>query len=144
MSAMDNHENSLFSRISNSFGRQTFLSLIDAKLESVARGRVEVSCESSRDLLQQHGLLHAGVTTTLADVACGYAALTCMPEGAEVLSVEFKVNFMRPATAKKIVAVGQVLKAGKTLVVAEATVTGEDGTLIAKMMSTMITIKGNE
>lgn len=142
MSAANNSKSSLFLRISNSFARQTFLAYIGARLEQVEPGRVEISCQSGENLLQQHGLLHAGVTTTLADVACGYAALTCMPEDSEVLSVELKINFMRPATAKKVIATGQVLKAGKTLVIAEAAVTGEDGTLIAKMLSTMITAKG--
>lgn len=134
--------NNLYDRIQKSFERQTFLSLIGAKLERVESGKTVVSCQRRKDLLQQQGLLHGGIVTTLADVACGYAALTCMPQDSEVLTVEFKINLMRPATASKIIATGQVLKAGKTLVTVESVVTGGDGTLIAKMLATMIVAKG--
>lgn len=131
----------LYDSVRKSFENQAFLTLIGAKLEHVEPGTVTVSCRSRPDLLQQQGLLHGGVITALADVACGYAALTCMPEGPEVLTVELKINLMRPATAPNIIAAGQVLKAGKTLVIAESTVSSEDGTFIAKMLSTMIAAK---
>lgn len=80
------------------------------------------------------------MVTSLADVACGYAALTTMPVDSEVLTVEFKINLARPAISNKIVATGQVVKTGKTLVIAEAIVTDENGgNIIAKMLATMIT-----
>lgn len=137
-------EQELFNRVAHSFEKQNFLTLIGAKLESVVPQKVTISCESKTSLHQQQGLLHGGIITSLADVACGYAALTTMPESAEVLTVELKINLMRPAAAKRVIATGQVLKAGRTLVVAEATVTGDDGTLIAKMLSTMIAVKGEQ
>lgn len=130
----------LYERVRRSFYQQSFLALIGATLESVQPGNVVVACQARDDLLQQQGLLHAGVVTTLADVACGYAALTCMPEESDVLSVELKINLLRPALAPKIVAAGQVLKAGKTLVVTEAAVTDEHGTLLAKVISTMMRV----
>ena len=127
----------LYERIFKSFEKQSFLSLIGAKIETVEKGKVSISCESKDTLLQQQGLLHGGVITALADVAGGYAALTTMPENAEVLTVELKINLMRPATTKKVIAIGEVIKAGKTLVVVEATVTDEANKILAKMMSTM-------
>lgn len=131
----------LYDSVRKSFENQAFLTLIGAKLEHVEPGTVTVSCRNRPDLLQQQGLLHGGVITALADVACGYAALICMPEGSEVLTVELKINLMRPAAAPNILAAGQVLKAEKTLVIAESTVSSEDGTFIAKMLSTMIAAK---
>jgi uncharacterized protein (TIGR00369 family) len=106
---MDRHE-TVFSRIAHSFEKQAFLSLIGAELELVEPGKVVISCKRKDCLTQQQGLLHGGVVTSLADVSCGYAALSVMPEESEVLTVEFKINLIRPAAAKKIIATGQVIK----------------------------------
>lgn len=131
----------LYNRISHSFNKQNFLTLIGAELEHVEAGKVVISCKHKDVLTQQHGLLHGGVIASLADVACGYAALTSMPEDCEVLSVEFKINIVRPASSSKLIASGQVIKTGRTLVVAEASVTDENGDIIAKMLATMIAAK---
>ena len=128
-----------FERISSSFHKQNFLTLIGATLEAAEPGRVVVSCERREDLTQQQGFLHGGVVTTLADIACGYTALTVIPEGQEVLSVEFKINLLRAVTGSKIVAEGSVVKAGRQLVVTEAEVRDADsGKVVAKMLATMI------
>ncbi|WP_368488013.1 PaaI family thioesterase [Clostridium sp. BJN0013] len=135
-----NSNKRLYDRINNSFKKQNFLSLIGAELEHVEDGKVIITCKRKDTLTQQQGLLHGGVVTSLADVACGYAALTTMPVDSEVLTVEFKINLIRPASSNKIVATGQVVKTGKTLVIAEAVVTDENGeNIIAKMLATMIT-----
>ena len=131
--------NTVYERIDASFSRQAFLALIGAKLELAEKGSVTISCRGKDTLTQQQGFLHGGVVTTLADVSCGYAALTVMPEDAEVLSVEFKINFLRPASVETIVATGEVMKVGRTLVIAESTVTdANNGAVIAKMLATMI------
>mgnify|MGYP002407265192 CR=1 FL=1 len=127
----------IYERVSKSFEKQSFLSLIGAKIEHIEKGKVAISCERKDTLLQQQGLLHGGVITTLADVAGGCAALTTMPENVEVLTVELKINLMRPAISNKVIAVGEVIKAGKTLVIVEATVTDKDNKILAKMISTM-------
>jgi uncharacterized protein (TIGR00369 family) len=126
-------------RIRASFDKQAFLALIGAKLEYVENGKVVISCKHKETLTQQQGLLHGGVVTSLADVSCGYAALTTMPDDSEVLTVEFKINLIRPATANKIIATGEVIKSGRTLVICESTVTaGSRETIIAKMLATMV------
>lgn len=72
-------------------------------------------------------------------MTCGYTALTMMPEGYEVLTAEFKVNLLRPVLAEEIIATGQVVKAGRTLIITEAEVRdADDGKLIAKMLGTMV------
>jgi uncharacterized protein (TIGR00369 family) len=125
-------------RIEENFSKQAFMKTLGAKIISVEEGKVVISCERKKALTQQHGFFHAGVLTSLVDSACGYAALTMMPDDADVLSVEFKVNLLRPAIADKIIATGTVLKNGRTLVVCEGIVTDEaEETIYAKMIGTM-------
>jgi uncharacterized protein (TIGR00369 family) len=93
------------------------------------------------DLTQQHGFLHAGTIAALADSACGYAALTLMPVGADVLSIEFKVNMLSPAKGDAIVARGEVIRAGRTIMVCRADVyalSGLEEKLVAAMQGTMM------
>lgn len=126
-------------RIRNSFKRQQFLTLLGAELESVEPGSVSISCLRRPELTQQQGFLHGGVVTAIADVTCGYTALTVIPEGSEVLTVEFKINLLRPVVGEKILAKGSVVKAGKSLVITEAEVLdAESKKTVAKMLATMI------
>ena len=126
-------------RVRESFEKQQFMKYINAQLQSIEEGKVTIVCPYHPDLTQQHGFFHAGVMTSLVDVACGYAAYSMMPEGSSVLTVEFKTNFIRPANADKIVATGEVIKAGKTLTICEGQATDETGEKIfAKMMATMM------
>src|SRR5215216_1090936 len=108
--------------INLSFAKQTIMGLIGAELARVEPGIVEISLPYRADLAQQHGYLHAGIVTTIADSACGYAAYSLMPPNSEVLSVEFKVNLLRPAKGQAFSAVAEVVKAGKTLTVVRADV----------------------
>ncbi len=129
-------------KIIDNFAKQSFMNTLGAEIVRIEEGKVVIACEKKEGLTQQHGFFHAGVLTSIADSACGYAALTVMPEDADVLSVEFKINLLRPATADKIVATGTVLKSGRTLVVCEGIVTDESEEMVfAKMIGTMIVRK---
>jgi len=139
-------KNPLFAtQVRNSFERQTAMSSIGAELLIVEPGKVEIALPYRSDLTQLHGYLHAGIITTIADTACGYAAYTLMPAGSEVLSVEFKVNLLRPAKGERFVAVANVLKPGRTLTVVRADVFGisesDERELIATMLATMICLQ---
>lgn len=117
------------------------MQLIGATLGRVEPGAVDIMLPFREDLTQQHGYIHAGIITTVADSACGYAAYTLMPADSEVLSVEFKVNLLRPAGGEIFLAEARVLKAGKTLTVTRCDVygkTGEESKLVATMLATMI------
>ena len=134
-------------RIRRSFDRQGFMRTVGAALESVEPGTVTITCAFENGLTQQHGLLHGGLLATLLDVACGYAALSVMPADREVLTVEFKINFLKPAKADTLAATGQVLRAGKTIIASESEVyaMGADGpVLVAKCMSTLAVIPQRE
>lgn len=117
------------------------MTTLGATLVSVEPGKVTIECALNAGLTQQNGYFHAGVLTSIVDSACGYAALTMMPEEKEVLSVEFKINFLKPANTSRIIAIGSVLQSGKTLTVCEGHVYDETKTkLLAKMTATMIAI----
>jgi len=126
-----------------SFAGQAVMQLIGAELSRVEPGVVEITLPYRNDLTQQHGYLHAGVVTTIADSACGYAAYSLMPAGSEVLSVEFKVNLLRPAKGASFLARATVIKGGRTLSVVRADVYRLSGNeeLIATMQGTMICVR---
>ncbi len=104
-------------RIRDSFARQTVMTTVGASITRVEPGEVDIELPFRSDLIQQHGFYHAGVVTMIVDTACGYAALTRMPASAAVLTVEYKVNFLSPASGEKLIARGRVLKPGRTLTV---------------------------
>src|SRR5215470_6152828 len=128
--------------VRESFTEQRVMSLIGAELSTIAAGVVEISLPFRSDLTQQDGFLHAGIITTIADSAAGYAAYTMMPAGSRVLSVEFKVNLMRPARGETFVARAEVVKPGRTLSVVRADVfaISADGKkeMVATMQGTMM------
>jgi uncharacterized protein (TIGR00369 family) len=127
--------------VRENFGRQRAMRLIGASLGRVEPGAVEILLPYREDLTQQHGYIHAGIITTVADSACGYAAYTLMPAGSNVLSVEFKVNLLRPAAGEVFAAEAQVIKAGGTLTVTKCDVYGrsaDQSNLVATMLATMI------
>jgi uncharacterized protein (TIGR00369 family) len=138
--------NPLFAEnIKQSFDQQSIMRLIGAKLNRLEPGVVEITLPYRADLTQQHGYLHAGIVTSLADSASGYAAYSLMPANSEVLSVEFKVNLLRPAQGKSFLAHAEVLKAGRTLTVARADVFGitdsGERELVAIMLATLICLR---
>jgi len=106
-------------KVRDSFARQRVMSLIGARLASVAPGRVTIELPFREDLTQQHGFVHAGVTTTIADSAGGYSAYSLMPPESAILTVEFKVNLLAPAEGERFVATGRCVKPGKRLFVCE-------------------------
>ena len=128
-------------RIRESFARQGFMRTLGAVLASVEPGIVTITCGFADSLTQQHGLFHGGVVASLVDVACGYAALSVMPDDREVLTVEFKVHFLKPAKTDRLIAVGQVIQAGRTLTVCEGSVFDATRTrLLARMTATMMAV----
>lgn len=129
-------------QVRESLGRQSFLRLLGAEATVVEPGHVVLELPFRDDLCQQNGFLHAGVLTSVADSACGYAALTLMPVGSDVLSVEFKVNLLAPGQGDRFRAEARVVRSGRTLTVCQADVVavtdGEPEVAVALMQATMI------
>jgi uncharacterized protein (TIGR00369 family) len=132
-------------RVRRSFAKQRVMETIGASLESVEPGLVTIAMPPSAALAQQHGYLHAGIVATIADSACGYAALSLMPDDAAVLSIEFKANMLAPADGERFIARGRVIKPGRTIMVCDATVHAvRNGSekLVATMTGTMMVVQG--
>jgi uncharacterized protein (TIGR00369 family) len=132
-------------RVGESFGKQQVMGLIGATLARVAPGEVEIELGFRTDLTQQNGFLHAGIISTILDSACGYAAYTLLPAGVGILTVEYKINLLAPASGARFRARGRVERAGRTLSVCTGDVValqeeGQERT-IAVMLSTLMAIR---
>ncbi len=134
-------------RVRESFARQRFMATLGATLERVEPGEVTIALPFDASLAQQHGYLHAGVVTAVIDSACGYAALSLMEPGVGVMSAEFKVNLLAPAAGTRFVAVGRVVKAGRTLTVCQGelrAVQDHGEVLVAVLQGTMMAVRGRD
>ncbi|CAM3611548.1 PaaI family thioesterase [Polaromonas hydrogenivorans] len=116
----------LFQRIEASFLRQGLMRHLGARLVRVEPGLCEVALPYSERINQQQGGFHGGAMGALADIAGGYAAMTQVPEGAEVTTVEYKINFLAGFKGGELRAVGRVTRAGKRIIVTTAEVTHLD------------------
>jgi uncharacterized protein (TIGR00369 family) len=132
-------------KVRASFGMQKVMGLIGATLARIAPGEVEIELGYRPDLTQQNGFLHAGIVSTILDSACGYAAYTLLPAGVGVLTVEYKINLLAPASGSRFRASGRIERAGRTLTVCTGEVVAlqENGheRTIAVMLSTLMAIR---
>lgn len=131
------------SRIRTSFDKQEVMKTIGAKLVKIMPGEVHIEFPFSGSLTQQHGYIHAGIITSVVDSACGYAAYTLMPAESEVLTIEYKVNFLSPAKGERFRGVGKVVRSGRNITVCSGDVISVDKgkeKVVATMLGTMICV----
>jgi uncharacterized protein (TIGR00369 family) len=134
-------------RTARSFAKQGLMETIGAELLRVEPGAVDIALPVTAKVSQQHGFVHAGAVSAIADSACGYAAMTLMPASAGVLTAEFKINLIAPAAGERLVAEGRVVKAGRMLTVAQAEVHAETAgsrKLVALLTATLVALEGRE
>jgi len=132
-------------RVRESFERQGAMRLIGAELTRVEPGLAKIELPHRGDLTQQHGFFHAGMTSTIADSAAGYAAYSLFPADSSVLTVEFKINLVAPADGERLIATGRVKKPGRTLTVCEFEVVAVKkgtATVCALGLETLICLAG--
>ena len=132
-------------RVRASFDRQNAMALIHASLPLVEHGRTEIHLPHWQGIEQQHGFVHGGVVGMIADSAAGYAAMTVVSPGASVLTVEYKMNLVAPADGDQLIARGEIVRPGRTLIVTQAEVFAvKDGTetLCALMQQTIMVMHG--
>lgn len=144
---MTSEQHAIEERIRSSFAKQGLMATLGASLGAVAPGKVEIILIPGPAVSQQHGFVHAGAVSAIADSAAGYAALSLMPPGRGVLTTEFKINLVAPAIGERIIARGEVVKAGRTLTLAQAKVFSEAGgqeKLVALLTATLMAIEGQE
>ncbi len=109
-------------RVRGSFARQAFMAHLGARITHLAPGECDIEVAHRAELTQQHGFVHGGVLASIADSAAGYAAFTLMPADASILTVEYKINILRPGRGQVMVARGRVIKPGRNLHVVQADV----------------------
>lgn len=134
-------------RVRASFAKQGLMGTLGATLCAVAPGLVEIALRPGPAISQQHGFVHAGAVSAIADSAAGYAALSLMSANRGVLTAEFKINLLAPAQGDLIVARGKVIKTGRTLTLAQAEVFSQiagQERLIAFLTATLMAIEGRE
>ncbi len=110
------------SEVRESFGRQGLMASIGASCKDLSRGRCAIDLPFSQLVSQQQGFFHGGIIGALADVAGGYAAMTLLPTGRDVLTLEYKINFLKPAAGDRLIADGVVLRVGRSVCVTRADV----------------------
>lgn len=105
-----------------SFDNMAMMHTLGVEVAAIEPGEVVLTFERDERFTQQHGFMHAGSLGTVADSACGWAALTLMPADQAVLTVEYKINLLRPADGQRFVATGSVVKPGRTITVCDGVV----------------------
>ena len=136
--------NDVESRLRGSFARQTMMQTLGAELEEAARGRTRIAAPIADHVLQQQGFAHAALAFALGDTAAGYAALSVMPEGAEVVTVEMKINLLSPAVGDRLVAEGRVIRPGRRIVAVASDVFAEGAQgrkHVATLLGTMVPVE---
>ena len=107
----------MVARVRGSLERQGMMATLGVELIAIERGRVEMALRHDDRFTQQHGFLHAGAVASVLDSACGYAAYSVMPPDASVLTVTYTINLLAPAAGQRFTITGQVVRAGRTLIV---------------------------
>lgn len=129
--------------VEDGIANQSFARMMGLHAEDAGEGYAVISCQKRDDLLQQTGMMHGGVTGAVCEAACGYAALTVLPQGQSLIGVEYKINFLRGITTDKVIAKATVIKSGRKLVVVEADAFNEGSNKIAaKMLLTGTPVQG--
>ncbi|WP_405012105.1 PaaI family thioesterase [Kitasatospora sp. NBC_01539] len=134
----------LTDRLRSNLTGQPLLATLGVEIVELARGRVVLDLPVRPEVTQQNGFVHAGAISTLADAAAGAAALSLMPEGKDVLSVEFKLNLLSPGVGERLRATGTVVRSGRTITVVGAEIrsvtAGVPGKEVALLQGTMIAV----
>ena len=134
-------------RVRASFALQPAMALIGAELAVVEPGYTEIHLPYRDAITQQHGFIHGGVVGMIADSAAGYAANTLTPADTSVLTVEYKLNLLAPAEGERLIARGEVIRPGRTLIITKAEVFAireEKWTLCAIMQQTIMTMHARQ
>ena len=133
----------MLARVRASFDRQGMMTTLGVEVIAVEPGRVEMSLRHDDRFTQQHGFLHAGAVASVLDTACGYAAYSVMPPEASVLTAAYTINLLAPAAGERFAITGEVVRAGRTLVVCRGEAFADDGKRpFAVMQATMTAVFG--
>ncbi|MFT5114473.1 MAG: hypothetical protein ACI8P9_003810 [Parasphingorhabdus sp.] len=131
-------------RVEDSFHQQQVMAFLGASLVEVSPGKCLIELPFRPELGQQNGFFHTGITSTISDSAGGYAGFTLMPKDSNVLTVEYKITLLRPAKGERLIAIGNVIKAGRNLVFTQVDVLiqrqNSEPVLCAQMSQTLTSV----
>jgi uncharacterized protein (TIGR00369 family) len=133
------------SRVEATFERQEVMRTLGIAIAKLEPGEIELTMPRATAYTQQHGFIHAGIIATALDTACGCAAFSLMPDDAAVLTVEFKISLIAPASGERFLFRARVVKPGRTLTFCEASAVSVDGgteKLVATMTGTLMALFG--
>ena len=131
----------------DTFERQCAMKTLGLTIARLEPGEVDLAMDYRAEFTQQNGFVHAGIITAGLDNACGMAAFTLMPDGSDILTVEFKTNLLAPARGECFVFRATVVKPGRTLTICEGRAYAvRDGaeTLVATMSGTLMALPRRE
>jgi uncharacterized protein (TIGR00369 family) len=132
-------------RIVRELGAQGVCPLFEIVIDEQSAGRVVLSMPITPQCVQQYQVVHGGIVTMLADSASGLAGISLLPAQDGVLSIEFKINLLGPGRGQRMIARGEVIKAGRTVIVSKADVYCVDNgveTHTAILTNTLLVAKG--
>jgi uncharacterized protein (TIGR00369 family) len=118
--------------------------LIGFKITSIKPGEAIVELEAGERHANPMGTLHGGVLCDIADAAMGLAYASTLDEDESFTTLELKINFFKPIWNGKLIAVGTIVKQGRTVGMTECRVTDEKGSLVAYSTSTCMTLRGEQ
>ncbi|WP_169568567.1 PaaI family thioesterase [Sneathiella limimaris] len=140
---MDRIDQALYQRLQPIIDAQVFLKHLGVQIVELQPGRCEISLDYDQRWSQQDGFFHGGIVGTLADNSAGMAGASTMPEGRNCLTAEYKLNFIAPAKGETLIARANVIKAGRTLTVAESNIfikSGSEERQVATALATLISV----
>jgi len=118
--------------------------LIGFDVTSVKPGEALIEFQATEAHANPMGTLHGGVLCDIADAAMGLAYAANLGEGESFTTLELKINFLKPIWKARLLAVGRVVKQGRTVGLVECDVTDDKGALIARATSTCMTLRGEQ
>ena len=133
-----------YSELEASFYNQPLMPYIGARLVLSKHGKANIEVNFSKNITQQHGLIHGGIIGTIADNSAGFAAMTLMPKDREPLTIEFKINFLNIANGEKIISEAIILNHGVSVFHAESKVYSMVRKKKALIASALVTIKATK
>jgi uncharacterized protein (TIGR00369 family) len=116
--------------------------LIGFRVTSINAGEAVIEFEAGKAHSNPMGTLHGGILCDIADAAMGIALGATLDEGESFTTLELKINFLKPVWNAKLKAIGKVIKRGRTIGLIECDVTDEDGSLVARAISTCMILRG--
>lgn len=102
--------------------RNGFIEFCGFQVAKIEKGLLESTLKIGENHKTQDNFIHAGLIATMSDHSAGYAAYTLVPENIRILTIEFKINFLKPAYGNALKCKSEIISQGRQIIVAQSTV----------------------